>query len=120
MRMDRSAEKLRAELIANQGRELTPREKAAQAEIREWSKGFAQRPIILSNGQPARQDPAIVAIRDGKPQAGGKVRAGGFKGKSNEEVAAASEPEFVKLTKSVGMTPEEAIKFTKLFRPPEK
>jgi hypothetical protein len=58
---------------------------------------------------------AIVAIRDGTAK-NNKVRANGFTAGKGSDANAKNDPEFVALAKSAGMTPEDAVKFTKLFR----
>ena len=112
--MDDSIERARKRLYEANHRPLTPAEEAAQASLTKWNIGYAKRPIILSDGQPARQDPNFAARNKDT------VRAHGFKGKGAEEGNPLHDPEFVKLAKSAGMSPEDALKFTKLFRPPEK
>jgi len=109
-------EAFRAELLADRDRPLTPREVAAQAKIREWNIGYASRPCIGSDGKPFRQDPAIVAIREGKTK-GNKIHGTGYKG---QEADPLKDPEFVKEAKACGLSPEDAVKLTKLCRPPEK
>ena len=76
---DTATEQVRVALRANQDRALTPDEEAFQRTWQASNRARAKHVVTTKDGTPYLQDPAIVAIRDGKVS-NNTVRATLFKG----------------------------------------
>src|SRR5437667_355395 len=82
--------------------------------------GDGERVVYHDDGtvsvQPAPKPPKgqrkmFITFGKGKPKVAPQPKT-----PDPEEAQALADPEFVEMAKSVGLTPEQAVKFTKLFR----